>query len=186
MTRHTHVTPTRTALTCNVTGRHAPCHALYAKNIHSLKENPIMALKSLYEAKRGHAKKLCSDVRPGDLLYVIHDVETRVAPYEDSQLYEEYEVTNDTAPFTGHPMVCSTSPNRRGGSELSVTQLLTHHREVHGKPPRGIRNIADTPQAATNHDVAQRTHAAHQKDMSRGDGSKKILAAAGAKRSRWF
>ena len=87
MTRHAPITPTRGALTCNVTGCHAPSHAPYVKNIHILKENPTMALKREYKPTRGGARDLARDAKPGDTLYVVHDISAHVAPYEDSKLY---------------------------------------------------------------------------------------------------
>lgn len=104
-----------------------------------------MALKTVYKDTRGDKKSLLRDVRPGDLLYVIHDVADRYVlgkgphGYDDPHLYSEYIVTSDRAPFTSHPMVRSTS----NGGLQSITQLLSHEREIHTKPPSGdIRHIA--------------------------------------------
>jgi hypothetical protein len=103
-----------------------------------------MALKPVYKATRGDKKSLLRDVRPGDRLYVIHDVADRYVlgkgehGYDDPHFYSEYVVVRDTAPFTGHSMVRSTS----NGGLQSVSQLLSHEREIHTRPPAGIRHIA--------------------------------------------
>ncbi|MFJ6348647.1 hypothetical protein ACIQKB_04120 [Streptomyces sp. NPDC092046] len=104
-----------------------------------------MALKNIYKDTRGDKKSLLRDVRPGDLLYVIHDIADRYVlgkgehGYDDPHVYSEYIVVADKAPFTRHPMARSTS----NGSLESVSQLLSHEREIHTQPPAGnIRHIA--------------------------------------------
>ncbi len=104
-----------------------------------------MGLKYKYEStSRRDTKELARNVRPGDRLYVIHDVSQVVAPLEDAQLYSEFIVTKDKAPFTGTPMVCSASAHRLVGG-TSVTSLLVRYGEVYTERPVGIRNIAEEP-----------------------------------------
>lgn len=146
-----------------------------------------MALKPVYKDTRGDKNRLLRDVRPGDKLYVIHDIAGRYVMgvgkhgYDDPQVYSEYEVIPDTAPFTGHPMVRNT---RNGGTE-SVSQLHCHEREIHTVLPTHLRNRADDTQTATNRQIAKGANRAHANDTARDNSAKKTLAAASTKR-RWF
>lgn len=184
MTRHAPVTPSRNALTCNVTGQTRPGHALYAKNIHISKGTPIMALKSVYKATHGDKKRLAKDVQPGDLLFVVHDVSASVAPYEDAQLFSVHVVTNERSWPSGHLTVCHPSSTTGRGGE-SVVQLLCREREVFTQQPAGIRNIADQRAVIDAKKLAAHVARLHAKDVEADRAARKQPVAAGA-RSGWF
>ncbi|MET9950181.1 hypothetical protein ABZ135_01350 [Streptomyces sp. NPDC006339] len=109
-----------------------------------LKETTIMALKPVYNDTRGDQKSLLRDIRPGNRIYVIHDIAERYVlgkgphGYDEPHYYSEYEVTRDKAPFTGHPMVrCTTT-----GGLQSITQLHNRERRLYTQLPAGMQHIA--------------------------------------------
>lgn len=141
-----------------------------------------MGLKYKYEStSRRDIKELARNVRPGDHLYVIQDVSQIVAPLEDAQLYTEFIVTKDKAPFTGTPMVCSTSAHRLVGT-TSVTSLLIHYGDVYSQRPAGIRHIAEEPPLLPEFQhLAERVAREHAADVA---VARSEAAASG--RRRWF
>lgn len=85
-----------------------------------------------YERTVRGAKKAARDARKGQKLYVIQQVAQNLAPYEDSHLYSEYEVTHRQA-ITGAWMIAGS---------LSVEGLVLRYGPVYTEPPKGVRNIA--------------------------------------------
>ncbi|MFI9344944.1 hypothetical protein ACIG0D_27315 [Streptomyces sp. NPDC052773] len=87
----------------------------------------------------GQERKFCRELQLGKPYYVVHNVERRVAPYEDAQLYSEYVFTK-RLPITGTP--CTEHG-------ASASTLLRQHGPIYDAPPRGMRNLADpAPQVA--------------------------------------
>jgi hypothetical protein len=87
----------------------------------------------------GQERKFCRELELGKPYYVVHNVEQRMAPWEDSQLYSEYVFTKRLR-LTGTP--CTEY-----GSDAAT--LLRQHGPVYDAPPRGMRNLADpAPQVA--------------------------------------
>lgn len=193
MTRHAPVTPTITALTCNVTGRTRPNHALYAKNIHILKGIPIMALKSSYKATRGDARRLAKDVQPGDLLYIVHNVADRYVlgngGIEDPKYYSVYVVTGERGGVHGYPMVCHGSSASGRGTQ-TVVNLLTQERQVLSEPPAGVRNIAAVQRsivaAEKLADRVARLHAQEVAAERAKKAAKEPVGAGAGRKSSWF
>lgn len=95
--------------------------------------------KTEFQRTKKDAKELSRTARRGDKLYVIHDIATNLARYEDARLYSEYTVTGQ------HPLL--------GGAiisgSLSVEGLVLREGPVYTQPPKGIRNMAGPgPQVA--------------------------------------
>ena len=85
-----------------------------------------------YQRTRSDAKKAARNARKGQKLYVIKAVATNIAAYEDSHLYDEYEVTHRQQ-ITGAWMISGS---------LSVEGLVLRDGPVYTSPPPKIRNIA--------------------------------------------
>jgi len=85
-----------------------------------------------YQRSKSGAKRAARDARKGMKFYVIKDVAQNIAPYEDSQLYSEYEVTHRQA-LTGAWMISGS---------LSVEGLVLREGPVYTSPPKKIRNVA--------------------------------------------
>ena len=76
--------------------------------------------------------------RGGKTVYTVSAVSRRVAPYEDSRLYERH-VFDSRSPITGHWMT----------GHLSVQGLLNQYGTVYEQPPRGVRGLHEpAPQVA--------------------------------------
>ncbi|WP_330172995.1 hypothetical protein OG875_04950 [Streptomyces sp. NBC_01498] len=88
--------------------------------------------KTVYRQTKRDAKELSRTAKRGDKLYVIRDIATNLARYEDAQLYSEYTVTGQH-PLLGGAMISGS---------LSVEGLVLREGPVYTKPPKGIRNIA--------------------------------------------
>ncbi|MET9376262.1 hypothetical protein ABZX98_19250 [Streptomyces sp. NPDC002992] len=152
-----------------------------------------MALKSVYKATRGDRKRLVEDVRPGDILYVVHDVADRYVTgkgaygYEDAQLYSVHIVTADRSWPSGHLTTCSPHSTSVRGTE-SIVQLLAREREVFTEEPVGIRNISSNPRAAVDaQKLAAKIARLHAEEVA-ADRAKKATKGSvgdGTKRG-WF
>ena len=143
-----------------------------------------MALKSEYGDSRRDATRLTRDVRPGDRLYVIHDVSKSVAPYEDDQLYSTWIVAENRAWASGSPTVYVPGSSDRRGSQ-TVQQLLCSHRKVYTQPPAGMRDIAVSKQVTTDKQVATYATRVHEADAAEDRRNRRQPVAAG-KKSRWW
>lgn len=144
-----------------------------------------MALKTTYKATRGDLKSLARDVRPGDRLYVVHDVARNIARYEDAQLYSVYVVTSKRAIASGQLTVCLASDPSGRGVE-SVGSLLSRERTLYTELPAGIRNIAGRgPQVATNQQVGTAATRKMNQAIEEDRKNRRQPVAAG-KKSRWW
>ncbi|PVC73484.1 hypothetical protein [Streptomyces sp. CS081A] len=115
MTRHTPVTPSRNALTCDVTGRTRPRHALYAKNIPNREEPPTDTCQTTYRATRADCTALTQTIQPGTRLYVHHNGQTR-----------EFEVTDDLR---------ATPAGQTNGPRITLPHLLARCGAIHTQHP---------------------------------------------------
>ncbi|MFM9589866.1 hypothetical protein ACKI1J_14915 [Streptomyces scabiei] len=89
--------------------------------------------------KPSEAKKFAKHAQLGKTYYVIYDMATNLAPYEDAKTYSEFTFTR-RAPFTGNLMT-------DGGT--SAEGLCLRYGPVYDAPPQGLRNIAGpAPQVA--------------------------------------
>ncbi|MFG2328267.1 hypothetical protein ACGFMM_01440 [Streptomyces sp. NPDC048604] len=144
-----------------------------------------MALKSEYNATRGDLKRLVKDVRPGDRLYVVHNIARNLARYEANKLYSEYIVTSKRAIASGQLTVCSASDPSGQGVE-SVGGLLSRERTVYTQLPAGIRDMAGRgPQVATDQQVGNAATRAMNRALEEDRASRRQPVAAG-KKSRWW
>ncbi len=80
------------------------------------------------------AKQFARQVELGRPYYVVYDMATNLAPYEDSKTYSEY-VFDSRSPITGNPMT----------GHMSAVAFCQNYGPVYEAPPRGLRNIADEP-----------------------------------------
>ena len=86
----------------------------------------------------GRDEKKIKQVREGTWLYVIEDVEKRVAKYEDARLCARYKVTHHHGILGG--AMCGSK---------SAEQLLRDHGTVYTSQPRGVRGMWEpSPQVA--------------------------------------
>lgn len=120
MTRHTPVTPSRNALTCGVTGRTSPRHALNVKNIPTWKEPPTDDLRPTYHRTRADSDALTAALQPGMSLYIHHDGRDH-----------EFTVTGDTGALRNAPLLAPAGSDAR----ISLHQLLARYGAIHTKPP---------------------------------------------------
>lgn len=81
------------------------------------------------------AKQFAKQLKLGQSYYVVYDMATNLAPYEDQKTCGEYVFTS-RLPFTGTP--CTDG-------SMDAVQLCRNYGPVYSEPPRGIRNIADEP-----------------------------------------
>lgn len=89
--------------------------------------------------QKHQAKKFARELELGRSYYIVKNLSTKNAPYEDPKVYAEYVFTGHL-PFTANP--CTEN----GYSAASLCQLFG---PVYDAPPRGMRNIADpAPQVA--------------------------------------
>lgn len=77
------------------------------------------------------SKQFARQVQLGKTYYVVMNIATNLAPYEDSKLYSEYVFTG-RRPFTGTPY----------SGSMDAESLCRLYGPVHDAPPRGMRNIA--------------------------------------------
>lgn len=141
-----------------------------------------MALKSEYNATRGDAKHLARNVRPGDRLYVIHDIARNIARYEDAQLYSEYIVTSKRA-IASNQLTVAIAEDPSGQGVESVGGLLARNRTVYTQPPAGIRNITESRQVATDQQVGSAATRAMNRALEEDRKNRRQPVAAGKKRS---
>jgi hypothetical protein len=88
--------------------------------------------------QRHQAKQFAKQVELGRPYYVVYDMATNLAPYEDSKTYSEY-VFDSHSRLTGLPMT----------GHMSAVAFCQNYGPVYEAPPRGLRNIADpAPQVA--------------------------------------
>jgi hypothetical protein len=80
------------------------------------------------------AKQFAKQVELGRPYYVVYDMATNLAPYEDSKTYSEY-IFDSRSRITGHPMT----------GHMSAVAFCQNYGPVYDAPPRGLRNIADEP-----------------------------------------
>ncbi|BBC30020.1 hypothetical protein SGFS_013140 [Streptomyces graminofaciens] len=81
------------------------------------------------------AKKFARQAQIGKSYYVLYEMATNLAPYEDSQLYSEITFTQ-RRPFTGTP--CTNG-------SMDAVQLCQNWGPVYEQPPAGVRNVATPP-----------------------------------------
>jgi hypothetical protein len=104
-----------------------------------MKHQPKENLMTVYQRTKRDAKRADREVRKGQKLYVLKEVATNLAPYEDSHLYSEYTVSYR------HPLM----PGWMISGSLSVEGLVLREGPVYTSPPKGVRNIATPgPQVA--------------------------------------
>lgn len=85
------------------------------------------------------AKKFCKELKLGQPYYIVKNLQTKGAPYEDPKVYAEYV-------FTGHLPLTANPCTEHGHSADDLCRLFG---PVYDAPPRGMRNIADpAPQVA--------------------------------------
>lgn len=129
-----------------------------------------------YQRTKSDAKKLSRTAKRGDHLYVVVEVDQRVAPYEDARLCSRFTVTG-THPILGGAMIGS----------MSVERLVYEHGPVYTSPPGGFRKIHDSsPQVAgpLGHDTERILDDAEISGLE-----KQVRDAADARqksRRRWF
>lgn len=138
------------------------------------KENPV----TTYQRTRRDAKKAGREARKGDSLWVIADVATNLAPYEDGQLLKEYKVTG-THPLLGGAMI--------GGH--SVEWLVLNEGPVYTTRPAGYREIGEpapqVPGPLADHQrrpLTDKEIRKYERELSQKFGkktAKKILQKAG-------
>ncbi|WP_262062630.1 hypothetical protein [Streptomyces sp. STR69] len=80
------------------------------------------------------AKKFAKWARKGVTVYVVYNMATNLAPYEDDQLFSAY-TANWQSPITGSVMF----------GHLSANALCQNFGPVYEEPPTGMRNIATPP-----------------------------------------
>ncbi|MFJ4637575.1 hypothetical protein ACIP69_18365 [Streptomyces hygroscopicus] len=78
------------------------------------------------------AKALDRTAKVGDVLWVVIDVEKRVAPYEDAQLASKFPVTHWSRLY-GKPMVAGN---------VSAGDLVLKYGMVWSEQPKGLRDVA--------------------------------------------
>lgn len=146
-----------------------------------------MALKTTYKATRGDARHLIRNVKPGDILYVVHDIADRYVMgkggYEDPQLYSIHIVTADRGWPSGDPMVCSSASTSGSGTE-SIKGLLGRAREIHTQPPAGIQHIGSMrADLVSAKQLAAHVTRLHAKEVA---AARKEPVGAGAAKKGWF
>lgn len=134
-----------------------------------------------YQRTRRDAKKASREARKGDTLWVIVDVATNIAPYEDGQLLKEYKVTG-THPLLGGAIICGA---------LSVEQLVLNDGPVYTTRPAGYREIGEpapqVPGPLADHQrrpLTDKEISRYERELSQKFGkktAKKMLAAAGVR-----
>jgi len=83
--------------------------------------------------KPGDSKRFAREVKIGQPYYVIRDLETRGARWEDAQRYEEHV-------FTGRSRLTGT-PYTDGG--MTATELCRNWGPVYDTRPRGMRRSGE-------------------------------------------
>jgi hypothetical protein len=82
------------------------------------------------------AKQFARQLQLNKPYYVVFNMATNLAPYEDGQTYSEYTFTS-RLPLTGTPL--------SGRMGIDAVTLCQNFGPVYDAPPRGLRNIADPP-----------------------------------------
>lgn len=83
----------------------------------------------------GESKKFARQAKIGKPYYIVYNIATNLARYEDPQLYSEFVFTS-RLPFTGN--ACTEY-----GS--SAETICRQNGPIYEEPPAGIRNIGDLP-----------------------------------------
>jgi hypothetical protein len=83
-----------------------------------------------YKRSKRDAKKAAREVKPGDSLWVIHDMARNLAPYEDAQTLQEHVVTS-LHPLLRVPMIAGS---------LSVEGLVLRDGPVYTSRAEAMRN----------------------------------------------
>jgi hypothetical protein len=94
------------------------------------RRRPIMS-KSWSPAE---AKKFAKQARLNTPYYVVYNMATNLAPYEDAQTYSEIVFT-ERRPFTNTP----------SSGSMDAVQFCRNYGPVYDTPPKGLRNIAAPP-----------------------------------------
>ncbi|MEU6170178.1 hypothetical protein [Streptomyces tanashiensis] len=110
-----------------------------------------MTLKAHYSATRGGKKDLLRDIRPGDLIYVVHEHSAPAGSAAKS--YSEYVVTNEKDFW---PNIGFKVENTITGGKDSLTGLLCRERDIYTVKPRGMSNRAAREPMDAYSDVAHR------------------------------
>ncbi|MFB9438047.1 hypothetical protein [Streptomyces showdoensis] len=161
---------------------------------HIPKENQIMARekqhKTVYTAKWGDKRHLLAVAKPGDILYVIHDIGDRYVMgvgthgYSDPQMYSVWVVVNERAYGSGNLMVIRAS-NTTGRGEISLSTLIHKEREIHTLQPAALRCLHDNTSVAKAHELADRVTKQHAEQVALANADKTLAGAGGGKKS-WF
>lgn len=86
----------------------------------------------------GDAKKFAKQAKLNTPYYVVRDMATNLAPYEDKQTYSQIVFT-ERRPFTNTPSAGS----------MDAVQFCQNYGPVYDTPPQGLRNLAGpAPQVA--------------------------------------
>jgi len=94
---------------------------------------------TVYKRSKPDARKANRQARKGQKLYVLRQVATNLAPYEDSHLYDEYEVAYR------HPLLDAWMIS----GSLSVEGLVLRDGPVYTDKPKGVRQLSGPgPQVA--------------------------------------
>lgn len=146
--------------------------------------------KAVYEAKWGDKKHLLAAAKPGDILYVIHDIGDRYVTgvgaygHEDPQLYSVWAVVKERALGSGNLMVVRAG-STTGRGEQSLSQLIHKEREIHTIQPAHIRCMNDQRSVAQAHELAARAAKEHAAEVALAN-TEKALASAGNGNKSWF
>lgn len=89
-----------------------------------------------YKRNERHAKKAGREAQVGDVLWVMRDISTKVAPYENPYLVQDYTVTH-MHPLLGGAMISGA---------LSVEALVLREGPVYTERPKGRGMYDATPQ----------------------------------------
>jgi len=150
-----------------------------------------MALKNIYKDTRGDKKSLLRDVRPGDVLYVIHDIGDRyvagqgVYGYEDAQLYSVWVVVNERS-WPSISLMVARAGNTSGRGDQSLSQLLHHEREIHTIQPMHVRCMDDQRWVVDAHTFAARVAEEHKKELALANAKKTLATAGASNKKSWF
>ena len=145
--------------------------------------------KAVYEAKRGDKRHLFIAAKPGDVLYVIHDIGDRYVMgqgaygYEDPQLYSVWVVVNEKS-WGSNTLMVVRAGSRTGRGEQSLSQLIHHEREIHTVEPRDIRCMDDQRSVANAHELAARVAKEHAEEVALANAETSLVGAGGKK--GWF
>ncbi|MFF4574853.1 hypothetical protein [Streptomyces sp. NPDC001410] len=118
------------------------------------------------------AKKFARQAKLNRPYYVVMQIATNLAPYEDSQLYSEY-VFEGHRPFTGTPYCGS----------MDAESLCLLYGPVYEEPPADIRNIA-TPGPQVAPPLGSNDYAAYLDEAEIRGLEKRVANGSDPKRRR--